>query len=121
MLSAVRTGLRTPATLTANAARAFRPARGDHIRCISRSPAVSFPNYLARSQDKGFDPPVETDSVKPGHAVISTFDLFSIGGEYLLQLCPCDKINMRFKSAQAAHIQSDPCALGKYSSRILEN
>ena len=25
---------------------------------------------------------METENVKPGHAVISTFDLFSIGGEY---------------------------------------
>jgi hypothetical protein len=111
--STVRAALRTPVTF-----------RRDHIRCISRFPAVNFPtNNLTLSQGKEFDAPVETDSVKPGHAVISTFDLFSIGGEHLLQCCPLarDKINLLFKSAQAAHIQSDPCALGKYSSRILEN
>ena len=120
LLSTIRAALRTPATLTANAARAFR--RADHIRCISGSPVVNFPtNNLALSQGKEFDAPVEPDSVKPGHAVISTFDLFSIGGEYLLRYCPCGEINLLFKSAQAAHIQSDPCARGKYSSQILEN
>ncbi|KAF8557804.1 L-serine ammonia-lyase [Imleria badia] len=76
--STVRAGLRIPLALTANAPRAVR--RGDHIRCISRSPLVKFPtNNVTLSQAKECDPPVETDAVKPGHAVISTFDLFSIG------------------------------------------
>ncbi|KAN0088511.1 Serine dehydratase alpha chain domain containing protein [Tylopilus felleus] len=75
MLSSVaRTALRTSATLTANAPRPLR------LRSISRSPVVYLPtNNLALSQAKDLNPPVDTDSVKPGHAVISTFDLFSIG------------------------------------------
>ncbi|KAH0836625.1 serine dehydratase alpha chain-domain-containing protein [Lanmaoa asiatica] len=68
---------RTSVTLAAVAARAIRR---DRIRCISRSPVVNSPtNNLPPSQAMDFDLSVETDSVKPGHAVISTFDLFSIG------------------------------------------
>ncbi|KAF8141652.1 serine dehydratase alpha chain-domain-containing protein [Boletus edulis] len=73
----IRASLRTPLSGSLTA-RAFR--RGDHVRCISRSQLVSFPTgYLALSQAKELESPVETDSIKPGHAVISTFDLFSIG------------------------------------------
>jgi len=77
--STVRAGLRAPVN-------AFRRA---DIRYASRSPALNFPtNNLSLSQAKEVHPPVETDSVKPGHAVISTFDLFSIGGEYPSQYYP---------------------------------
>ncbi|KAF8449065.1 serine dehydratase alpha chain-domain-containing protein [Boletus edulis BED1] len=73
----IRASLRTPLSGSLTA-RAFR--RGDHVRCISRSQLVNFPTgYLALSQAKELESPVETDSIKPGHAVISTFDLFSIG------------------------------------------
>lgn len=88
--STLRAGIRAP--LSAFAAVAFRR---DHTRCISRSsPASSPTNSLALTHDKEPELPVETDSVKPGHAVISTFDLFSIGGVYLPQYCPHDMINL---------------------------
>lgn len=43
--------------------------------------AVSHPTQaLALDRKDDNDDPVETGRVKPSHAVISTFDLFSIGG-----------------------------------------
>lgn len=86
--SSLRAGLRTPASV----ARAFR--RG-HTHSISRSPVVNLPtNNLALSQADEPDLPVEPHSVKPGHAVISTFDLFSIGGEHLLQYSLHDNLEL---------------------------
>ena len=70
------------AALCASVALTAKPLWRDHVRCISRSLAASFPtNNLALNQTKESDSPIHADSVKPGHAVISTFDLFSIGGE----------------------------------------
>jgi hypothetical protein len=55
-------------------------------RKISHSIASRYPtNTLASNQARDNSALVETEKVKPGHAVISTFDLFSIGGEYLYQ------------------------------------
>ncbi|KAG1741123.1 serine dehydratase alpha chain-domain-containing protein [Suillus lakei] len=49
-------------------------------RKISRSIASQYPtNTLTSSQAREDSALVETEKVKPGHAVISTFDLFSIG------------------------------------------
>ncbi|KAG9312951.1 serine dehydratase alpha chain-domain-containing protein [Chiua virens] len=71
--------LRTSASATLTATTA-RGCRRDHIRCVSRSPVVNLPiNSIVLNKANESDLPVETDSVKTGHAVISTFDLFSIG------------------------------------------
>ncbi|KAG1883889.1 serine dehydratase beta chain-domain-containing protein, partial [Suillus fuscotomentosus] len=49
-------------------------------RKISHSVASQYPtNTLTSSQARDDTTLVETEKVKPGHAVISTFDLFSIG------------------------------------------
>ncbi|KAG1746674.1 serine dehydratase alpha chain-domain-containing protein [Suillus paluster] len=54
------------------------PAGGN--RKISCSIASQYPtNTLASNQAKENSALMETEKVKPGHAVISTFDLFSIG------------------------------------------
>jgi hypothetical protein len=53
-------------------------------RKISHSIASQYPtNTLTSSQARDDSALVETEKVKSGHAVISTFDLFSIGGESL--------------------------------------
>lgn len=52
-------------------------------RMISHSIVSQHPINSLSSNHAQEDPAlVETENVKPGHAVISTFDLFSIGGEY---------------------------------------
>ncbi|OJA19227.1 hypothetical protein AZE42_08635 [Rhizopogon vesiculosus] len=49
-------------------------------RMISHSIASRYPiNSLASNHAQEESAPVEAENVKPGHAVISTFDLFSIG------------------------------------------
>ena len=108
--STVRAGLRTSLTLTANVPRAVR--RHDHIRSISRCPVVNFPtNNSSLSQAKGCDPPIEADSVKPGHAVISTFDLFSIGGEYshITPHLTTDKLSLSSRTKQLTHSRTHAC------------
>ncbi|KAF9221360.1 L-serine ammonia-lyase [Gyrodon lividus] len=73
LLSTIRTGLRISATWPPQTTRSVQcKAR----RSQSRSETAK---HLVSSQERDHDTLVETDRVKPGHAVISTFDLFSIG------------------------------------------
>ena len=43
-------------------------------------------------KDTGSFPDGEHETVKPEHAVISTFDLFSIGGEYFVVIYSSDRL-----------------------------
>ncbi|KIJ62054.1 hypothetical protein HYDPIDRAFT_115229 [Hydnomerulius pinastri MD-312] len=79
LLSTFRVGLRLPATRSAYAARSVQCGAK---RSISRSAIARRPiGSLALNRERAHDAPVESqaDHVQAGHAVISTFDLFSIG------------------------------------------
>lgn len=54
----------------------------------------------------------------PEHAVISTFDLFSIGGMSLLSVC-CRSLSIGRVTQSGHHrlTRLAPCALGRYSSQ----
>ncbi|KAF9245270.1 serine dehydratase alpha chain-domain-containing protein [Melanogaster broomeanus] len=78
LFSTIRAGLHIPATRPAHILT--RTVQCEARRSISRSAVAKHPtNTLASSNATDFDAPVEIGRVKPGHAVISTFDLFSIG------------------------------------------
>jgi hypothetical protein len=64
-----------------------------HLRTLKRSLLRALPSrnlsVLPLRATEGNDPEstLETDQDKPEHAVISTFDLFSIGGQCRLLSC----------------------------------
>lgn len=72
--------LTTRIALRARPRHIFRHVPVGGNRKISHSIASRYPtNTLASNQERDNSALVETEKVKPGHAVISTFDLFSIG------------------------------------------
>ncbi|KIK81296.1 hypothetical protein PAXRUDRAFT_35913 [Paxillus rubicundulus Ve08.2h10] len=80
MSSIIRVGFLIPSPSPAHAINTVRGIQYGARRGISRSAIANrLTSKFSSSQTRNYDAPVETNHVKPGHAVISTFDLFSIG------------------------------------------
>lgn len=88
-------------------ARVRGPLSLAFTRFISRTPPASL--HIALGHAKQAIPPAESDALKPGHAVISTFDLFSIGGQHprIIPICQLTPSSSRPK--QLAHSRSHAC------------
>lgn len=92
--------------LTRRVAALARAPRAATARALGS--AWSSPSKFARCESTAHQPHVDTSEelVRAQHAVISTFDLFSIGGTALLQLCPLSLCAVS-GAQQLAHRRAD--------------
>ena len=104
-----------------NIAVAARNSSFVQLRRFSRTYQSLEPTTASKLARKANEDASQDEEVieRPEHAVISTFDLFSIGGvSQTYRLLAGQTAKMRAQLGQVARIQWGLCELGRYSSPI---